>query len=384
MKGICWGKYWRRIEGERGVALYYTVIITFFIVSILSVIYDVSKFSHRKMIAQNAADAASLEIAVWQCRGLNLVQNINTEIYETDEVLAIVYGIAGAMTGVGKILEATVILFEAGYAVEQAAYYIAKAAYYVHKVIVDYFLENMRAFYAKGSMLMGFVGANEAARYNGASAVFPWHMDESGGGDFFGQIKKFIARVVNTFGNIYYFPLTLGWTLPVQEEDDDVPLPINIQNPGGAAGAGYIALMVLLRSNTPMLTDPDMEKNLCWKDAPYRSKEKDKDKLGLQPIICAAFVSTSDIGYASKYLLGGSDSDYKNLPAIAYSVAQAQGGNVTMKTVDGHPFRPKHYGVGADAFLVSMDNMFKNPSYEKGGITVTLNIKDYVNKIFMH
>ncbi|HPN85156.1 MAG TPA: hypothetical protein PK821_07470, partial [Victivallales bacterium] len=118
--------------------------------------------------------------------------------------------------------------------------------------------------------------------------------------------------------------------------------------------------------------------------APYRSKEKDKDKLGLPPIICASYVSTSDIGFVSKYFLGGGDSDYKNPPAIAYAVAQAQGGNVTMKGSDDHPFRPRHYGVGADAFLVSMDNMIKSPSYEKDGIKVTLNLKEYINKLFMH
>ncbi len=375
------GKYIERVNSERGVAFYYTVIIAFFILSILSVIYDVSRFSNRKIIAQNAADAAALEISVWQCRGMNLVQNINTEIYETDETLAVIYGIAAGMTIIGKAFEASVILAEIGVAIEEAAAGIARVAYYVHKVIVKDFLYNMRTFYARGSMLMGFVGANEAAMRNGAHAFFPWNMDDSGGDGFISQVKKFVAGIVNKLGNVYYFPITLGWTLPIEEQNEDVPLPINIKDPGGAGGAAYIALMVALRTNEFLL---DLEADLCWKDSPYRSKEADKEKLALPPILCATYMSGSDINFISKYFLGGPDSDYKKTPVIAYAVAQAQGGNVTMRSSDDHPYRPKHYGVGADAFLVPMDKMLENYSYEKGGITVSLNIADYVNKLFMH
>ncbi|HRU01392.1 MAG TPA: hypothetical protein P5239_06790, partial [Victivallales bacterium] len=339
----------------------------------------------KKIIAQNAADAAALEIAVWQCRGLNLVQNINMEIYETDEVLAVIYGIAAGMTLVGEAFEASVILAEIGEAIEKAAAEIAKVAHYVHEVIVEYFLSNMREFYAKGSMFMGLISANEAAMHNGAHAFFPWHMDDSSGDNFLDKIKKALARIVNTLGNVYYVPISFCWDISVKQESAYLPIPINIKDPWGPGSDKYIALMIILRTNQYLLRDSD---KLFWKDPPYRSrevKESEKEKIALPPVICATYLPSSDISFISKYFLGGDKSDYKTPPVIAYAVAQAIGGNVTMKSSGDHPFRPTHYGVGADAFLVPMEKMIK-PYYifGAGGVTLYLNIDDYVNKLFMH
>ena len=370
-----------RLGEERGAVYYFAVMAVFFILALVTVVFDVSRVSVAKMQMQAAADSAALEMAVWQCRGMNVVMNLNDEIYQTDEVVVVLYGIAGAMTGIAKILEMTIFLAEVGEAVEAAASVIAYVAYYVHKVIVQVFLTNVRMVYAKGTMLMGYLSANNAASANGAERIIP-KIPFNGGGDS-DILTKLLGVVVNALNGLTGGFVAIGIPtrpsaaimLPLKEDDAD-SLPLDIQDPSGVGGAAYMALMVLLDMNT------DFEaKDYQYKEKIFRSQDEKMFKI--PPMIWMVHRS-SDLGFVSRYFLGGDESDYAKIPILAYAIGQAQGGNVTMCADYDHPYRPRHYGVGADAFLVPIGAAGIPDSTTQGGVTIKFFIKDYIGKLFLH
>ncbi|GEM_PF-4987128 len=374
----------KRISSDRGVAFYYTAFITFFILSILTVIFDVSAVSRKKIQAQNAADAAALEMAVWQCRGMNIVQNINSEIYQTDTVICVIYGIAGGMTIIAKGLEASVFLAPIGVIVEQAAAALARVGYLVHNLVVDVFLKNLRLVYVNGTMVMGYIAANNVASANGADQIIPPIPSPGGGGggDIFSKILEFIVNAINKLTSGFVaigIPTSTDVILKIPvEEGDAKSMPINIKDPEGAGGIAYRVLITTLLLNASLA---DISTKLVYVDKPYRSKEGVEMKM--PPMIWGVW-KKNDVSYISKYFLGGDDSSYMNPPVLAYAVGQAQGGNVTMTSAYDHEFRPTHYGVGADAFLISVDNLRFKEDMEKGGIKIHFNIREYFDKFLLH
>ena len=372
----------KRLEtDERGVAFYYTVIIAFFILAVFTMIFDVSKVSEKKMQLQNAADSAALEMAVWQARGLNLVQNLNNEIYDTDNVLAILYGIAGGMSLVGEALVDTVILAEIGEAIEAAAAAIARIASNVHRFIVRYFLVNVRKVYANGTMLMGYVAANQVAKLNGAEPIIPSIHFNHSGGKLIDIVLNFIVKGMNKMSDKFVavgIPTSPGTAVKLPLTTD-IPegmnnnLPLKVKEPCG--NAAYDILIAGLMAN------PDCEGIEYWAETVYRSDPF--DTLKLPPMIWIVYAK-NDIGFISRYFLGGDSDEYHNIPIIAYALGQVQGGNVTKRSSYNNDFRPKYYGTGADAFLVPMSSVDLSTSKSKDGITIKLTVQDYVDKFFLH
>ncbi len=385
----------RRLAGlpgdERGVVFYYTAIIMFFILTLLTIIYDVSQVSEQKMRAQAAADAAALEMAVWQARGMNMVQNINDEIYDLDVVFAALYGVAGGMTIIGEAFIALAEIpyigeiFEAiGEAIEAAAAIIADIAYYGHKLMVTYFLDPLRKVYMYGSMALGYLSANNVAYENGADRIIPSISYGGSSGGIFGKIFSFIVKQVNRLTGQF---VALGIPtspyaalyLPLEAKKPD-RLPLNTKDPEGAAGAAFLVLLDAL------CTNEDFEE-MCadfqetWKDAPLVSR--DPDQLKIPPMIWIVHKS-NDLTFFSKYFLGGGDSKDREFPVIAYAVGQAMGGNVTERSSEDNPYRPIGKGVAADAFLVPMNTLEFSRSVSALGVTLEFSFQDYVDKLFAH
>lgn len=391
---------------ERGVAFYYTAIILFFILSILTVIYDVSRVSEKKTQMQVAADAAALEMAVWQARGMNMVQNLNDEIYDIDEALTIIYGIAGGITAAGIALEALswipVIgeaLEAAGEILEALAAVMAQVAYYTHKLFVVCFLGPLRTFYVYGSMLFGYIGANNVAYANGAERIIPKITGGSGGGGIIHEIIGFIKREINDMTGQFVaigIPTSpyAAIYLPLSQEDAK-SLPLNVKNPEGVGGKAWTALMLILCANQDLEEycggggeeasggevggeDPT---SLFWVDDYYASR--DSESLKIAPMIWMVHAS-SDVGLISEYLIGGNASEDTKIPILAYAVGQALGGNVTKKSDDDNPYRPVGKGVSADAFLVPMNAIDFSKSVSANGVTLELSFQDYLDKLFPH
>jgi len=355
-----------------------------------------------------------VEMAVWQCRGMNMVQNINDEIYDLDDVLSTIYGIAAVMTGIAWAFEALSEIpyigeiFKAiGDALMEAAAIMAQIAYYCHKVMVNYFLAPLRTFYVYGSMALGYIGANNVAYANGAERVIPKIPVGSGGSGIWHAIVKAVKKVVNNMTGQFVavgIPTSpyAALYLPLTTEDADT-LPLNTKDPGGVGGKAYIALMVLLCSNEDLTEycgggggggDESVSSSksdsgggdegvsrLPWKDDPYVSR--DPDSLKIAPMIWIVHQS-GDVGLVSEYFLGGNSGEDTKIPILAYAVGQAMGGNVTQRSSDDNPYRPPGKGVAADAFLVPMNSIDFSKEASAMGISIKLTFQDYIDKLFAH
>ena len=71
-----------RIASERGSVGVVMALVIFVVMGMLTMTWNIAQLSKAKMRLQNAADSAALAHAVWQARGMNVVQNINDEMYE--------------------------------------------------------------------------------------------------------------------------------------------------------------------------------------------------------------------------------------------------------------------------------------------------------------
>ena len=71
-----------RVASESGSVGVLVAFVIFLVMGMLTMTWNTAQISKTKMRLQNAADSAALAHAVWQARGMNVVQNINDEMYE--------------------------------------------------------------------------------------------------------------------------------------------------------------------------------------------------------------------------------------------------------------------------------------------------------------
>ena len=71
-----------RIASENGSVGVVVALVIFLVMGMLTMTWNTAEISKTKMRLQNAADSAALAHAIWQARGMNVVQNINDEMYE--------------------------------------------------------------------------------------------------------------------------------------------------------------------------------------------------------------------------------------------------------------------------------------------------------------
>ena len=94
-----------RLVSEAGSVGVVVALFIFFGMGMLTMTWNTVQLSKAKMRLQNAADAAALAHAVWQARGMNAVQNLNDEMYET-------LGIAVTLRNVAKVMEPLAVVLD--------------------------------------------------------------------------------------------------------------------------------------------------------------------------------------------------------------------------------------------------------------------------------
>ncbi|MGI5923431.1 MAG: TadE/TadG family type IV pilus assembly protein [Lentisphaeria bacterium] len=187
----------RRLCNDRGVAALYTAVVCMLILASFSLIYDVARISEDKMQLQNAVDAAALEYATWQARGMNTVQNLNQEIYNLDSTVITMYMVSAVLTYAAQPLKAFAYV---GAALEFFSAGLLYGGGYVHHVIGVGFLQSLRHFYAYGTNILAYIGANEVARLNGADPLFSTHVFScsAGGSNFVEKNVNKLASLVDS------------------------------------------------------------------------------------------------------------------------------------------------------------------------------------------
>ena len=163
-----------RLRDERGSVGVLLSFVIFVVVGMLMMTWNTAQLSKEKMRLQNAADAAALEHAIWQARGLNAVQNLNDEAYFSVQTAFVLTTVAAALETAAKAAElipfvgvtvvaptlrlGATIVGGSGSLLSHAALVVIKFAGY---------------FYHYGSAAFGYIGAMQLAKENGATAIFP-------------------------------------------------------------------------------------------------------------------------------------------------------------------------------------------------------------------
>ena len=164
-----------RLASERGSVGVVVALVIFLVMGMLAMTWNTAQLSKTKMRLQNAADSAALAHAVWQARGMNVVQNINDEMYEGLS-LAVKLRIAGeALEVLAEILDGLANIPYIGIAFKVAAVtthtfavLFAGTGGWIATRICKYFLQYLSLIYVKGSALIGIWNAQLFAAMNEA------------------------------------------------------------------------------------------------------------------------------------------------------------------------------------------------------------------------
>ena len=163
----------RRLGDERGSVGVLLAFVIFVVVGMVMMTWNTAQLSKEKMRLQNAADAAALEHAIWQARGLNAVQNLNDEAYFSVQTAFVLTTVAAALETMAKsadlipivkhiippiLRSVATVVGGAGSLLSHATLIVIKCAGY---------------FYHYGSAAFGYIGAMQLAKANGATAIFP-------------------------------------------------------------------------------------------------------------------------------------------------------------------------------------------------------------------
>lgn len=169
----------RRLQDDRGSVGVLVAIVMFFVLGMLAMTYNTARLSTEKMRLQNAVDAAALEHAAWQARGMNMIQNLNNEGFTglmfSDEFICIAVALNAfrmVCEGLAKIPNVvTMAIFKA---LEVLSYYVVKALLFIAKWIsrglVGKLIPALQTI-AKFMPIAGYASAQQLAQLNGAEAI---------------------------------------------------------------------------------------------------------------------------------------------------------------------------------------------------------------------
>lgn len=314
----------KRLFSDHGTMGFVMALFLFFGCGMITCTWNTYLLSKEKMRIQAAADAAALEHALWQARAMNLIQDLNNEIYDACHIAQIIYGIAGGVRLIGRGVSAIPFYgwFVWGPRLRKAAEILEKIAKYIKKTLVG-FMVGLRTFY-KYSPAIGYVSAQQMAKFNGAKALIPGF-----------KIKIFGA-------DLDFSPYAIGFSLkpkqmfvaPVKEKDGPVPLKKRVW--------------------VKFLYASGFWRQLAWDDVKYLAS--DGDIKTTMWIVTGKFPPKGWIS-AFDNLLHINTTKGFNVPIMAYACAKAYSGDLIARSHKERSSRPSSFGTGANAVLVSIDQM---------------------------
>ena len=172
------GLAYKRLGSERGSVGVVMALVIFVVMGMLTMTWNTAQLSKAKMRLQNAADSAALAHAIWQARGMNVVQNINDEMYEAlslasklRKVAEVVEPIAIAFDGMSHIPIVGIVFKGLAIAMHTIGVLTGGTAGWLAARICNLFLKYIQKVYVYGSALMGVWNAQQLAAQNEADPL---------------------------------------------------------------------------------------------------------------------------------------------------------------------------------------------------------------------
>lgn len=165
-----------RVRDDRGSVGVLVALAMFFVMGMLAMTFNTARMSTEKMRLQNAVDAAALEHAAWQARGMNMIQNLNNEAFTgllfADELIIIATAINVVRAVFEGVANAHIVFISAFMRVlEMIAYGVIKAmlfiATWIAKGLVGGVITVLQTI-CMFTPLIGYFTAQELAQKNGA------------------------------------------------------------------------------------------------------------------------------------------------------------------------------------------------------------------------
>lgn len=358
----------RRLFGDRGAIGFLMALVMFFVCGMLTMTWNTYTLSREKMRVQDAVDAAALEHATWQARGMNCLQNLNEEGYDALSTAISGYVISGALVAIAQAVTAIPIIGPILNAALIGASVIACAAStWICEVVLN-FVKMAQKFHQYGTCALGYLAAQEVASYNGATGII----------GHFAKPGQKLASLPMPGGttldlDVFAFGLSLApkdtLLLPVEEKQMTNQPP---WDSGESLGLDEIFTTI---KEVPVIGE------IYWLPAkmptfwPLVSKSvKGKDKEGKEttvPVLPSPTLWVAMRDYPPHDVIRGFDEWFfekgaKNLnalaepkksafPVMAYAVGQCVTGDLTTNAPADHPARPRGYGAGANAKLISLE-----------------------------
>ena len=355
-----------RLASERGSVGVVVALVIFVVMGMLTMTWNTAQLSKAKMRLQNAADSAALAHAVWQARGMNVVQNINDEMYEA-------LSLAAKLRSVAKVIEPIALGFDVAANAPFVGIIFKGLAIAAHTIgiltggtagwlaarICNMFLKYIAKIYVYGSALLGVWNAQQLAADNEADPLATLNTSSSSGDP-------------NTW-HFGIYALGLSWPLK-----DAFMLPLEESAKSEVGKSKSTSPWKAIYSFTGA--------GKAWEIKPYVSKrgskegikvEEKKDKEGKKttevddngvlpgPTMWIAFKLGGNIqtlpldGFWNS---GDKDRWTHKLPMFAVAAAQCVTGDViphSKKIESGKTNqRPSGFGVGATAKLVPVSEVF--------------------------
>lgn len=331
---------------DRGAIFWFGAIILFISLSIFSMTYDTSKFIEKKMVAQNAADAAALEMVVWQARALNVVQEINTDIYEIDTIVATsINAMSVALALLDLTIAGTVVSFNWG-TTASLVNFRNGAFSTICKVVLTTFkalryvtvnaLKGIRYALVYGTNAVAYLGAIEAAKINGASPIY---------GKFVADKLKFANGLPSKLAAIG-IPLskTNPLLLPVKKKNDKSG-SLNTNKGWTKTAAGHLKLFL------PKVRSCFKGKWFPWNDEFFESERK-------TPYPAWLWVAQAEPeGWLMSDMFLWRKSKISRPPTtFAYAIGQPRGGNIVCYASNSGS-RKLGNGAGIEGSLIPVSEL---------------------------
>ncbi len=320
-----------RLRSDRGSLGFVMAMVLFFACGMLVMTWNTYTLSRDKMMCQAAADAAALEHALWQARGMNLIQDINTEIYDTCELIQDTYTIAVIIGGAAMIIEP--LFPPISEAIAKAIKILGQVVMYAGRYMQSFILpfEQVLRHVYRFTPAIGYLSAQQAAKYNGADPLFAkkWEFE------LFGKNIDLSPYAIGIAGT------TAVFMLPLEKKDGEKDLKGRwylFQGPG-------LAVFAYLGWSSPK-----------WDDVSYYAT-KENVKTFIPATLWLCLKHSPPKGWISAFdSWFGIDSNSK-MPLLAYSCAKAYSGDVVMISDRKESYRPARYGTGANAGLVPLSRV---------------------------
>ena len=271
---------------ENGQVILLSGVMIFFIVMFVVVTVDSSVAIKHKIIAQNAADTAADAAAMWQARGLNLIQHLNNfhrivnYVATGIESVGCIACVASAPLFIAKFLPIVGPGFEAAWQVACVGCVACAGVDRLQLIIADA-INAIQLAASYSFPVIAFISANtnaensEADRVIGAVADYLASVVDGVGGDFINLDTG--GAFFDLLGNIpfiYAFPINADQLLLSVEEKEGTKYPWKTPNGvnvawQAAGNVGQVACIThslgnRIRTDVNHLNGKDMSDGTGW------------------------------------------------------------------------------------------------------------------------